>query len=72
MRWIHDGRLPAIRISERVYRIPVPALDRFLTGRPILRPTIEHRYVDELPEFGEDEELIEEPPSVREPPGFPL
>lgn len=32
LRLIHDGRLPAVRVSERIYRIPVPAFERFQSG----------------------------------------
>jgi excisionase family DNA binding protein len=71
MRWIHDGRLPAIRVSERVYRIPVPAFDRFLSGAPTPRPTIVYRDVDELPELWLDDEGIPDEPPARELPDPP-
>lgn len=32
LRLIHDGRLPAVRVSERIYRIPLPAFERFQSG----------------------------------------
>lgn len=32
MRAIHEGRLFAVRVSDRVYRIPVGALARFEEG----------------------------------------
>ena len=32
MRWIHEGRLAAVRVSERIYRIPAPAFERFQAG----------------------------------------
>ena len=31
-RLIHEGRLPAVRVSERIYRVPVPAFERFQSG----------------------------------------
>jgi excisionase family DNA binding protein len=34
MRAIHEDRLFAVRVSERVYRIPVGALVRFERGEP--------------------------------------
>ena len=40
MKLIHDGSLPAIRVSERIYRIPEAALERFQAGeRPPVRLT---------------------------------
>ena len=33
LRWIHEGRLPAVQASERVYRVPAPALAVFESGR---------------------------------------
>lgn len=35
LRWIHEGRLPAVRVSERVYRVPAPALEFFESGRTV-------------------------------------
>lgn len=32
LRLIHHGRLPSVRVSERIYRIPVPAFERFRSG----------------------------------------
>jgi excisionase family DNA binding protein len=32
LRLIRSGRLPAIAVSERIYRIPVATLERFLNG----------------------------------------
>jgi excisionase family DNA binding protein len=32
LRLIHDQRLPAIRVSERIYRIPVAAFERYKAG----------------------------------------
>lgn len=32
MRWIHEERLFAIRASERIYRVPAPAFERFQSG----------------------------------------
>jgi excisionase family DNA binding protein len=34
MRAIHEERLFAVRVSERVYRIPISALARFERGGP--------------------------------------
>jgi excisionase family DNA binding protein len=32
LRLIHEQRLPAIRVSERIYRIPVAAFERYKAG----------------------------------------
>ena len=42
MNRIHDGALPAVRVSDRVYRIPVAAFERFVSTTPA--PDFEIRY----------------------------
>jgi excisionase family DNA binding protein len=32
LRLIHERRLPAIRVSERIYRIPVAAFEKYKAG----------------------------------------
>jgi excisionase family DNA binding protein len=32
LRLIHEQRLPAIRVSERIYRIPAAAFERYKAG----------------------------------------
>ena len=32
LRLIHEQRLPAIRVSERIYRIPVAAIEKYKAG----------------------------------------
>jgi excisionase family DNA binding protein len=32
LRLVHDQRLPAIRVSERIYRIPVAAFEKYKAG----------------------------------------
>jgi len=49
MRAIHEGRLFAVRVSDRVYRIPVGALVRFERG-DALRVTVPAVDVPELSE----------------------
>lgn len=55
LRLVHDGRLPALRISERIYRIPAAGFERFKTG------TIERPFIASLgpnkprPRFGQGE-----------------
>lgn len=52
MKLIHDGRLYAVRVSERIYRVPVGAVQRLHTGLPqSYDPTEES--VDVLPRLGE-------------------
>jgi excisionase family DNA binding protein len=48
MNRIHAGELPAVRVSERIYRIPIPAFERFVAGTPPPEFVIEERDVDEL------------------------
>jgi excisionase family DNA binding protein len=33
LRLIHEQRLPAIRVSERIYRIPVAAFEKYKAGK---------------------------------------
>ena len=37
LRLIQRGELPAVRVSERIYRIPIPAFERFQSGTPVMR-----------------------------------
>ena len=52
MKLIHDGRLYAVRVSERIYRVPVGAVRMLLSdGHQAYEPTEES--VDVLPRIGE-------------------
>lgn len=57
LRRVHDGRLPALKVSERIYRIPAAAFERYKAG------TLEEPFVAPLgatkprPRFGRDEAL---------------
>jgi len=42
MTRIHEGALPAVRVSDRIYRIPVPAFERFVSVDA--KPEFEIRY----------------------------
>lgn len=59
LRLIHDGRLPALRVSERIYRIPAAGFERYKTG------TLEEPFIAALghlmprPRFGADESIPE-------------
>ncbi len=39
MRYIHEGRVYAVQLSERTYRIPLREVAR-LTGEPLAPPTV--------------------------------
>ena len=51
-RLISSGELPAIRVSQRLYRIPTPALERYEAGVPVVRRRVIRRRVAEGVEFG--------------------
>ena len=59
LRLVHDGRLPALRISDRIYRIPTVSFERYKAG------TLEKPFgaalgpVRARPRFGADERLPE-------------
>lgn len=51
MKLIHGGRLYAVRVSERIYRIPVGALDRLGVAEPSF--AIREEDVEEFSALGE-------------------
>jgi excisionase family DNA binding protein len=51
-RLISSGDLPAIRVSQRLYRIPTPALERYESGVPVARRRVVRRRVAQGIEFG--------------------
>ena len=53
MNRIHAGELPAVRVSERIYRIPIPAFERFVAGTPPPEFVVEQRDVDQLSGIGD-------------------
>lgn len=57
LRWIHEGRLPAVRVSERVYRVPAPALAMFESGRTVEPVGVSVRRVRGRRMLGRDEAL---------------
>ncbi len=64
MKLIHRGELPAVRVSERVYRIPVPALERYVSGEQQPEFEVHWRNVKRIGKLGEPmtaaaEELVE-------------
>ena len=54
-RMIARDELPAIRLSERILRIPAPALHRLEAGTPIVRRRSVRRRVRTGVEFGAGE-----------------
>ncbi len=54
-RIISSGELPAIRVSQRLFRIPTPALDRYASGVPVARRRVVRRRVAEGIVFGAGE-----------------
>jgi excisionase family DNA binding protein len=64
LRLIDRGQLPALRVSDRLYRIPVPAFEQFKRG-PVPRRRIVWHEVGSIQDYGADEELpvAEESPS---------
>jgi len=59
LRLIRSGRLPAIAVSERIYRIPAATLQRFLDGtlRAPKGSAPIRRVPGPAPRFGEGERL---------------
>lgn len=54
-RLISSGDLPAIRVSQRLYRIPTPALERYESGVPVAQRRVVRRRVAQGIVFGTDE-----------------
>lgn len=52
LRLVHAGTLPAVRVSERLYRIPRPALERFESGEQVVRRRVVRRRASEGVGFG--------------------
>jgi excisionase family DNA binding protein len=53
MTRIHEGALPAVRVSDRVYRIPIAAFERFVSTEPSPEFEVRYRRVKRLPKLGE-------------------
>lgn len=53
MTRIHDGALPAVRVSERVYRVPVAAFERFVSTDAAPEFEIRYRRVKRVRKLGE-------------------
>ncbi len=53
MTRIHEGALPAVRVSDRIYRIPVAAFERFASTLPAPAFGIRYRRVKRVRRLGE-------------------
>ncbi len=53
MTRIHDGALPAVRVSDRIYRIPLPAFERFVSTSAPPEFEIRYRRVKRVRRLGE-------------------
>lgn len=63
LRLISSGELPAIRVSARIIRIPIPAFEFFRSGRkPKLRRVVTRRVATE-PVIGAGERIAERQPA---------
>jgi len=51
-RLIERGELPAIRVSKRIVRIPIPAFEFYASGRAPTRRRVVRRQVEEGIQFG--------------------
>ena len=68
-RLIGRGELPAIRVSERLYRIPAPALQRYESGASTTGRRVVRKKVGEGVQFGVGEkEPVAETEPARPPP----
>lgn len=57
MKLIHEDRLAAVRVSERIYRIPITAFERFMSGATSRTIEVKHRRVGRVERLGRDERL---------------
>jgi excisionase family DNA binding protein len=53
MSRIHDGALPAVRVSDRIYRVPVAAFERFVSTEAEPEFEIRFRRVGRVKRLGE-------------------
>ena len=57
LRMIHAGALPAIRVSERIYRIPSASFEMYKAGTLRAAAPAPQRRVKQQPRLGEGEAL---------------
>lgn len=53
MSWIHEGKLNAVRLSARIYRVPLAAVIKLLAPDQVRRPAVRRRTVRGLERPGE-------------------
>ena len=58
-RLVERGELPAIRVSKRIVRIPVPAFDFYASGRKPTKRRVIRRNVAEVIRLGAGERVAE-------------
>jgi excisionase family DNA binding protein len=58
-RLVERGDLPAIRVSKRLVRIPVPAFEMYASGRAVTPRRVVRRRVSEGVTFGAGEDASE-------------
>lgn len=56
-RLVERGELPAIRVSKRIVRIPVPAFDFYASGRTPIQRRVVRRRVVKLPPIAPGERV---------------
>ncbi len=54
-RLVERGELPALRVSQRIIRIPAPAFESYASGRKVTPRRVVRRRVSEEPAIGADE-----------------
>lgn len=59
LRLIERGELAALRVSERIYRIPVPAFERYESGL-VARRRVVQRDVSDVEDYGATENVQED------------
>jgi excisionase family DNA binding protein len=62
-RLVDRGELPAIRVSKRIVRIPVPAFEVYASGRAPVRRRVVRREVPEARPIASDEHARERQPA---------
>ena len=53
MSWIHIGKLNAVQLSARIYRVPLAAVIKLLAADQVRRPPVRRRTVQRLERPGE-------------------
>jgi len=64
LRLIHAGALPAIRVSERIYRIPIASFEMYKAGSLRDQPAVRLRQVKRQPRLSEGEDLPKPRPTA--------